>query len=90
MLFLVSILAYLLSGVIKGKPLYGLFLSCSIYPVGIIGQNIIDNYYQIFTACIYFVFFVIGMLLRSLKEEKFLMNILASVYIIVDVVLFFY
>lgn len=87
MLFFVFIIAYFVGGMIKSRPLLGLVLSLVLYGIGVVGQSLIGNYYQIFTACTYFIFFTVGMLFRCYGTEK-LKQIPIIVYVIVDIVLF--
>ena len=87
MLFFVFLIAYFLSDMIKKSPFWGIVISLLLYGIGIIGQVSVGNYFQIFTACTYFIFFSVGLLLRIYGDE-ILNRIPVIAYITVDVILF--
>lgn len=65
MLFDVFVLIWPLSDVIRHKPLVGVLIALMFYAVGVVGRMILPDLFQIFTACRYVIFFVMGMLIET-------------------------
>ncbi|HAT4232907.1 TPA: acyltransferase [Clostridium perfringens] len=87
MLFIVFIMAYFLSNLLYDRIVYGINISLILYVIGLAGGLVLSNYFQIFTACRYFIFFYMGMQVRHYGMKE-LNRIPLVVYIILDIALF--
>ncbi|EIF6165040.1 acyltransferase family protein [Clostridium perfringens] len=87
MLFIVFIIAYFLSDLIYNRMIYGIITCLIIYGIGLIGGTFLENYFQIFTACKYFIFFYIGIQVRHYGIRELNKLPLIS-WIILDILLF--
>lgn len=89
MLFIVFIIAYFLSNLLYDRIVYGIIISLILYGIGLAGELFLTNYFQVLTACKYFIFFYIGMQVRhySMKE---LNRIPLLMYIILDIIFFIF
>ena len=65
MLFCVFVIVYPISDILKKYNVRGGILVILIYGVGIIGDYLLPNVYQIFTACTYLSFFYLGFKIRQ-------------------------
>lgn len=70
MLFGVFAIVWPLRNLIIKKPFVGWIISLVLYGVGAIGGRFIPNVFCIWTACLYVVFFFIGMRIRVKGEEQ--------------------
>lgn len=87
MLFGCSIVFYLLSDYVRAHPIAGGIIMVLIYGAGIIGDQVMDNYFQIWNICKYLLFFYIGFEFRQYGFKCF-EKIPSGIYILVDIVLF--
>jgi fucose 4-O-acetylase-like acetyltransferase len=69
MLFNVFVIAYPVFTIIKNKLWIAMPIAVLLYGVGIVGEQIIPNYFQIFSAFKFFSYFVIGVFLRFYKNK---------------------
>lgn len=88
MLFDVFIIAWLLNGFIKNNDKLGLCLVLAIYALGVGGNMITSNYFQIWTACRYLLFFWIGYKIRQHGSSNILFAIPPIGWIVLDVAIF--
>lgn len=87
MLFGVFILFYLFSDFFWKYDLLGLFVTVTMYGVGIIGTAAIPNVFQIWTACQYMIFFWLGFKIRQ-HGSAALYKIPSLVYILIDLLVY--
>ncbi len=80
-------MAYFLSNLLYDRILYGIIVSLILYGIGLVGGLVLTNYFQIFTACKYFIFFYIGIQTRHYGMKE-LNKIPLIVWIILDITLF--
>ena len=74
MLFWVFIIFWPLAHFVDQHSFYGFIIMCCFYLVGLFGSNICSNYYMIWTACTYVLFFGCGFLIRKFKIDKICNN----------------
>lgn len=87
MLFIVFIIAYFLSNLLYDRIVYGIVISLILYGIGVVGGLVLTNYFQILTACKYFIFFYIGMQVGHYGIKELNKSPLIS-WIILDILLF--
>ncbi|ELC8380985.1 acyltransferase [Clostridium perfringens] len=87
MLFIVFIIAYFLSDLLYDRIIYGIIISLMLYGIGLIGGIALTNYFQVFTACKYFIFFYIGIQVEHYGFKQ-LNRIPLVLYIILDIIFF--
>jgi len=87
MLFGVFIFFYPLSGFFQKHKIGGIVLVIAFYGIGLIGQAVLPNVFQIFHACTYIPLFWLGFKIRQ-YGSGFLRRIPTIVWIILDISLF--
>ena len=87
MLFVVFMGAYVLSNLFAKENIGGFLICLGFYGVGIFGGMLFPNFFQIWTACKYMVFFLLGFKQRK-KGANMLSKIPAIVWVLVHVCLF--
>ena len=87
MLFLVFVAAWPLSGAFDRNGLLGALIALGAYGVGILGGMVLPNYFSVWTACRYLIFFWMGYELRR-KGTDALDKIPAVLWIGAHVLLF--
>lgn len=85
MLFNVFLIAFVFSNIKSGK--IGLGIAFALYGLGIVGSRFCGNYFQIWTACQYYLLFYIGVLIRK-KRQKLFLKIPSLVLLTFEIVLF--
>lgn len=87
MLFWVYFISFYLSSKWENSPIIGIAVILVLYITGVIGAAVIDNYFQVFTAFKYLVFFSLGFYSRKigLDKDKRLFIILVPLYIVIFV-----
>lgn len=86
MIFNVFIIVYFIGDIIYSSYIKGIFYSIVIYIIGLVAGRIFPNIYQIITASLFFIYFVIGMLIYK-SDLYILKKIHSCFYILVFVVL---
>ncbi len=88
MLFEVFIIIWLLSNFVKEHDVISVIIIVIFYCVGIVGQAIIGDVFQVFRACSYLPFFLFGFKIRQ-HGSSGLLKIPVYIWIIADIILFF-
>lgn len=91
MLFWVFVIVWPLRNLFIRKPLSGWIIALAFWGAGTIGDGVLPNFFCIWTACSYIIFFYIGMRLRVKEEndEKLITELIPwYIWIIIDVVFF--
>lgn len=86
MIFNVFIIAYFIGDIIYSSYIKGIFYSIIIYIIGLVAGRIFPNIYQIITASLFFIYFVIGMLIYK-SDLYILKKIHSCFYILLFVIL---
>lgn len=87
MLFFVFMFFYPLTNFFEKHNIGGVLLVLVIYGISLIGSMILQNIYQIFTACKYLIFFWSGFKIRQ-YGSKVMMMVPSLVWVAADVLLF--
>lgn len=90
MLFWVFIIAWVLNKVTIRKTYLEFFIVAFFYGIGSIGVRFFDNFFCIWSACIYLPFFYIGTRIRRVQEIRklYIENIPAMVWLVLDIFIF--
>ena len=67
MLFAVFVFAWVFKDLLQRKWA-GWIIGLAFYGIGIVGDYLLPNYFSIWNACTYFVFFILGVKLREIKK----------------------
>ena len=86
MLFWCFMIAYLLSNVLR-NDLAAIFIGAAAAVIGITGNQVLPDFYQIWSGCSYFPFFILGMKLRQGSWRLF-RRVPILIYVLLDAVLF--
>ena len=87
MLFIIFIIFYPISNLVKKNKVLGFIFVLSSYAIGLFGTKFAPNFLQIWTALEFLPFFYIGFFLRQSKES-FIRNIPFFIYIFLDLSFF--
>lgn len=87
MLFGVFILFYFFSGYIKKYTFYSGCIMIVFYAIGVIGQSLLDNYFQVWNICCFSLTFWLGFKIRQYGSSE-LFRIPSIVWLFIDVILF--
>lgn len=87
MLFLVYALAWPLSDFLAKHDILSFIICIVSYGIGLVGSLLLPNIFQIWTACMYFIFFVLGFKIRQYGSRIF-MRIPAIIWPAASLILF--
>lgn len=87
MLFLVYTFAWPISDFLSKHDVLSGIICIACYGIGLVGSLLLPNIFQIWTACMYFVFFVLGFKIRQ-HGSRILMKIPALVWLAFSLILF--
>lgn len=86
MLFGVFMMVWWLSDFLAGHKLLSVLLGLAFYGAGLAGSSILPNFFQIWTACRYVIFFIIGFMVRQ-HGSSLLMGIPGLVWLALSIFL---
>lgn len=86
MLFDVFVIVWMLWGIISRNAIVGWIISLGLYFIGSMGMRHFLNYFCIWTACQYFIYFYLGI---RLYRKSVLVRIPWYVLLIIDFIIFF-
>ena len=91
MLFGVFAMSWRFTNIIHNSVCSSILISCCFLAIGLIGSHFVQNYFMVWTACLYLPFFIFGMKLRDMHERGILL-VLKTPFIILlalaDILLF--
>jgi hypothetical protein len=91
MLFWCFLIAWSLKNILLFRPFLGWLLVALMYLIGRIGYKLLPNYFCVWTAFQFVMFFYVGIRIKAVEEsdsKNMPMNISPHIWVVVDILLF--